>query len=38
MAHQYMNEALSSIFNEEQNKKNKDAFDEMDKMLDSLDF
>ena len=37
-AHQYMNEALTSIFNEEQNKKNKDAFDEMDKMLDSLDF
>ena len=37
-AHQYMNEALTSIFNEEQNKKNKDAFDKMDKMLDSLDF
>lgn len=40
MAHQYMNEALSNIFNEDQNKKNdyKDEFDKMDKMLDSLDF
>ena len=40
MAHQYMNEALSNIFNEDQNKKNdyKDEFDKMDKMLESLDF
>ncbi len=40
MAHQYMNESLSNIFNEDQNKKNdyKDEFDKMDKMLESLDF